>query len=54
MAGVAQLVVLLSGHLLGSYVDAHIVDKHAALILRVTDLGSGGQQSDKVEELDQF
>jgi len=38
MAGVAQVVVFSYGHL-GSYVDAHIVDKHAALIPRVTELG---------------
>jgi len=42
MAGVAQTVVFLSGHL-GSYVEAHIVDKHAALIPRVTELGLGRQ-----------
>jgi len=50
MVGVAHVVVFLSGHL-GSYVDAHIVDKHAALIPRVTELGSGRQRSDKVEEV---
>ena len=46
MAGVGQVVVFLSEHLLGSYVDAHVVDKHAALIPRVTELGSGRQWSD--------
>jgi len=46
MAGVAQVVVFLSGYLLGSYVYAHIVDKHAALFPRVTELGSGRQRSD--------
>lgn len=54
MAGVAHVVVFLSGHLRGLYVDAHIVDKQAALIPRVTELGSGGQRSDKVEKSDQF
>lgn len=38
MAGVAEVVVFLSGHL-GSYVYAHIVNKQAALIPRVTELG---------------
>ena len=54
MAVVAQVVVFLSGHLLGSCVDAHIVDKHAALIPRMTELSSGGQRSDMAEESDQF
>jgi len=54
MADVAHMVMFSSGHLLGLYVDAHVVDKHAAIVPRVTELGSGRQQSDKVEESDQF